>query len=510
MQRNYNHNTQKSSIFKNSIYNIFGQLVGYLFLFLYTIIFAKILGAELFGLFQLGLLVAVVLATSVASFVESTASYFVAFYHDSHEKRNVHIVMNLFVSIIIAVFLALGLYLLSHFFVNQIFNVSKSNVVIAEIIFKYFSLYLFFYLGISNIKGVLLGLELFKCRAILIIFSRFSFLLFGYIGFYYTRSVIGITEGIVVASFLTFILALIILKKNIKLNVMTLSMYLLPTLTNIWDFGKRSFIINIGNQIHTWGDSFLIGIFLTASSVGIYSVAYTLFEAIRQIPRYFYEIIYPILTKLASTNDKQKVSFILNNIIRISCVPLCIVTFFVFIFSENIILTFYGSEYNLASTVLQILSIIFLFLPFMVLIFALMSINKPEINSKCMMLSTLLNIILNLLFIPIYGINGAALATLFSMIIYYILTYYQIKKYIQIELPINDLIKNYFLILVIFIIYRLLESTFLVYNLFISIILIIAYIVILFVSRFFTEYDCKLVREITGLNLSFLPWSFKK
>ena len=507
--QNYS-NSNKSKIFNDSVYNVLGQVIGYLFLFISTIVFARILCTELFGLFQLGLMTAVFLATLAASFVESTASYFVAYYHNSCEKRNSMIISNLFLSTIIGGLLSIILYTFSLFLLKQVFNIPCENVEVAEIIFKLFAIYLFFFLTATNLKGVLLGLELYRVRAILLIISRSTFLLFGYIGYCITNDVVGIVTGVLTSSILTFVLALIFLHRSIKLDVKLSYRDLRYSTQDIWDYGKRAFFINIGGQVHKWGDTFLIGIFLSTTSVGIYFVAYTLFEGVLQISRSFHEVLYPILTKFAASNDTQKIKLSICNIIRISSVPLYIVTFLIFVFSGDFILILYGYEYILASNVLKILSIIFLSLPLMILTFTMMSINKPEINSRTMIASALLNILLNLYFIPTFGIRGAAVTTLISTVVYYTILCYECKKYISVELPIISLIKSCSLIAIITIIYYLLKCSILVYNIVFASMLISMYIAMLFSIGFFTEYDYKLIRVITGLKLRFLSIGDKK
>ena len=62
------------------------------------------------------------------------------------------------------------------------------------------------------------------------------------------------------------------------------------------------------------------------------------------------------------------------------------------------------------------------------------AINKPKLAFYVTAISATLNVILNLILIPLFGIVGAAIATLFTMGLNAALAYIVLKKYVPVRL----------------------------------------------------------------------------
>ena len=58
-----------------------------------------------------------------------------------------------------------------------------------------------------------------------------------------------------------------------------------------------------------------------------------------------------------------------------------------------------------------------------------------------LILAAILNIILNILFIPIWGITGAAIATMITYFLYFIASKSIANKYLRISIPYKEIIK---------------------------------------------------------------------
>jgi O-antigen/teichoic acid export membrane protein len=72
------------------------------------------------------------------------------------------------------------------------------------------------------------------------------------------------------------------------------------------------------------------------------------------------------------------------------------------------------------------------------------ALNQPRYSFNVTAVAVAANIALNTLFIPLFGINGAAIATLISIIIYLIGGHIMLRKYIVVKMerkPVISIIK---------------------------------------------------------------------
>ena len=54
--------------------------------------------------------------------------------------------------------------------------------------------------------------------------------------------------------------------------------------------------------------------------------------------------------------------------------------------------------------------------------------NNQNIYAKILFVGALVNIVLNYILIPIYGINGAAIASMFSLVVWNVLMIYEVRR----------------------------------------------------------------------------------
>ena len=182
---------------------------------------------------------------------------------------------------------------------------------------------------------------------------------------------------------------------------------------------KRSlpfFISSLGIVIYMRVDQLMLKSYLGEYSVGIYSVGMKLSEIWYFIPTIIVSSVFPKLFKLKNEFPKEfndKVLILLRFLSFLSILSII----FVSIFSHEIINLIFGSEYSESASVLVIHIWTGLFVAY-----GLVSSNWYIANGieKTVMYKTIYSaiicIILNVLFIPKYGVVGAALSTLLSQI----------------------------------------------------------------------------------------------
>ncbi len=180
-------------------------------------------------------------------------------------------------------------------------------------------------------------------------------------------------------------------------------------------------------------DRIFIGYFLDAADVGIYAVA-------SGIPLMLASILAPISIVLLPTFSERRArgrssSKLLDEILSLlffMSVPLII---FVSFFSEEILLIVYGVEYTTGALVLSIASLeMFLFGGYVLFRTSVQATEKTGKLALGIGGAAAANISLNVILIPLMGIEGAAIGTVFSFLILFLFVMYLVKDNYDVDL----------------------------------------------------------------------------
>jgi len=161
-------------------------------------------------------------------------------------------------------------------------------------------------------------------------------------------------------------------------------------------------------------DQVMIGEMLGEKEVGIYSAAVRLVEMWYIVPAILVSSIFPALYKLKIDNPERYLLRIQQSFDFMVIVSV-VAGILVLIVAEQIIVLVYGDEYRDAVEVLQIYiwSSVFVFLVVATGSY-LLAENKTIFLLFRYTLGMLINLALNWLLIPVYGIEGSAFATLIA------------------------------------------------------------------------------------------------
>jgi O-antigen/teichoic acid export membrane protein len=173
-----------------------------------------------------------------------------------------------------------------------------------------------------------------------------------------------------------------------------------------------------GLYLINFGDTAVIKYFMTTEDVGIYNAAYKLFNAVANfsfvISSYYAGSVSQYFAKNEVKNIKQffyKERFL---IIAFSSVAHIIVM----IFSEPIITTIYGERYSGSIVIFNILMIGSVFRYLSVFYMLYFNTNgKHKIQQNINIFRAILNLILDIVFIKIFGLIGPAIATTLAILI---------------------------------------------------------------------------------------------
>ncbi len=174
-----------------------------------------------------------------------------------------------------------------------------------------------------------------------------------------------------------------------------------------------------------FSDRLMIQYFLNYQSLGIYSMATRLINIPGQFISTINKNFTPQMYQCISDNDSVK----LNQLIRLFLAAIFILLFGLILFSKELFLVI-GSDYKDSYTVFIVLSLCSYINGYNLIIQPVKTYFKKYVRYKSLIwvFTGIVNIILNIIFIPIYGINGAAAVTTFSYLLSIPFSYHYAKK----------------------------------------------------------------------------------
>lgn len=195
------------------------------------------------------------------------------------------------------------------------------------------------------------------------------------------------------------------------------------------------FSIIVSSSIYSLLDTTMLGIMRGDSEVGLYSAASKLTRLIVQLTTAMCTVFVPRLSYYLGNKKRnlyQNLATQSSNIISIIAIP-CAVG--LFMFSKQAILLYSGKEFLAADMAMKILAINFFFsamdgfLGWQILV--------PNNKDKILFIATIVgaasDFILNILWIPKWGVSGAALATLVAEFSVFIICVLNARKIISLR-----------------------------------------------------------------------------
>ena len=292
-----------------------------------------------------------------------------------------------------------------------------------------FSLYIFFITQISTIAAIFRAYEKMEYNALIIIIYGTVGLFIIVVLVYIDQPLTHILLSRVLTFFLGFIVSLFLVCKKIAKPDFNIN---LSYLTGI---AKKSFPFLTIGLIHTL--YFKVDIIMLSKLkcdiyVGFYTpAANDLFFGLFIIPGTIATVVYPIFSRqYRQSLDRMRES--LNFTIKILTILGVAISVGTFLLAHQIIHLIYGPQYEKSVIILQIMAfaISFAFVreP---LGFGIASIGKEKFLMWMNAFFLVLNIGLNAILIPLYAHVGAALTSVFCIIISLFLGFYVLKRQIR-------------------------------------------------------------------------------
>lgn len=497
-------------IAQSSVFVFMAFMFSKIFGYLYRIVIARHFGPEVYGLFSLSIvIVGWFVAISWLGFVEGILRY-VSLYRGSKDLNKIRYLFRFSSRILIfsTLFFSLMLFLLSNTISNSIFHNPNLRMYL-----QIFSMMLPLWVFSSYFLAIMRAFEKIKEVSLIegIMQSLLKILLL--IALIY----LGFKSEAIIFSFFLSIMAIFLLSFfycRLKISEM-FEPYNLDRMDrrrlaqNFVAYSWPILFLGIASSIFYWIDSFAIGYFKSATEVGLYNAVIPIVILLNIAPEMFMQLFFPMITKKYSVKDMPFIKEISKQIAKwvvLINLPLFSI---ILIFPDIIIKVLFGADYTIAADSLRILAVgVFVSSVILISNNLLSMIGKSKTILYDIFIASSINLALNIYLVPqksifgmgnSLGINGAALATSISVIVFSLLLLFQAKYYVSIIPFKKEMVKIFgacLLPLTLILISKNFVKTNILSFVILSFLLVAIYLSLLFLFKIFDSNDMMIIRSV--------------
>ncbi|WP_394218257.1 polysaccharide biosynthesis C-terminal domain-containing protein [Halobacillus trueperi] len=394
---------QKSSFTKNIIKSFVGQSSFVLFTMVFTLVCTRLYGVDVFGQYTFGFSIITILMILASSGLDNGLMYYMP--KVSNKYVSFSFLMNFIFSmiIIIIVFFIVDKPII-HYMLPLVWLVSMENL--------FFGLYR----ATNNIS------KFFMMYGFLAFLIRIGLVVLFY--YYFDGSVSFILISVYISFIISNIVYFIQNKKRFgKIYVdFTFLKYSFPLVLA----GFTTILIYRVDVV-------MLGFMTNNASVGIYQITMQIANVVGFVILIFNTAFAPKISELFHENKKLELKNLYIKSTRILALVALIISVFLISGSELILLAF-GEEVTQGQTTL-ILRVAAQFFTLAVgsVWFMLSMTGDSKSQMIINLFAAIINIALNFLLIPMYGIEGAAIASMISIILMSLIGYFLVRNKFQIK-----------------------------------------------------------------------------
>lgn len=392
------------TVLRNSVYNFMGTLTTTVGGLIFSVVLARMLGTERFGLYYLALSVGLFFLTFTALGLHSVLIRYVS---DALSRGDEYLARGYLryiikLKLILAFSASLILLLSAKPLSLYIFHKPECYVPLL-----YISIYILFQSFLDFVASLAVSIQRFDfvtARYITYEVARIliipALILLGY-GIY------GALAGLIISVLLALVVATTLICKDYSYLFKGAAQNV--DRSRVLRFLSYLTLGSVSGVVFTYIDSIMLGIFMPVESVGFYRIAISIVFAILSLVS-ISQVLFPTFTQL----QDAEVSDAFNKLFRYSSMlsfPLALGLIFL---SEPLIRMVYGSEYLPAVLPTRVLALLIIIFPFGYFGTLFNAREMPVYPAKLVVVSSSINIVLNYILISMYGLVGAAAATLVS------------------------------------------------------------------------------------------------
>ncbi len=204
----------------------------------------------------------------------------------------------------------------------------------------------------------------------------------------------------------------------------------------LWKYGFAIMIAGLASMVYLYTDILVLTYFRDLAEVGIYSVAVVTVMMLTYVFRPFESVLFPMISELWARKRLKDLTRGLRLVHAFMFMAVLPVGFAFIAFPDDVLGLIFGGEYAAGAQVLQILVVAVFFLLIALLnLSVLNAIGKPEIGRNLGLYAAIANLVLNLVFIPMFGMLAAAGSTLLTYAFLFVFSSFAVTKHLGKVLP---------------------------------------------------------------------------
>jgi stage V sporulation protein B len=391
-------------VLKNSLYNSSRVLVSGVGGLIFSIILARLLHPELFGIYQLALSVGYLLLTFTDFGINGTIVRYVSYALGNKDEKLARsyfkflFKLKIAFTVVFSSFLAIFAKALANYiFHNPAIFLPLEITAIFLFLWSILDFLDYTFTALQEFKYPTIRHSLYEGSRLVVV----PFLLL--LGF----SVSGALVGLCLALLAPLLVLFYALKRKgpflLRGAAVSIERKRILRFLGYLSFGS------IAGVVFVYVDSIMLGIFMPIEYVGFYRAGYNLVFALTGLVT-ITTVLFPIFTQIegAELENAFKKVFKYSSLLAIPG------TIGVIFMAEPIVKLIYGEEYLPAVLPMYVLSLLLAAAPMDFFGILFNAKEKPEYPTKLIIVSSILNVVLNYFFILRVGIVGAAIATVIS------------------------------------------------------------------------------------------------
>lgn len=181
---------------------------------------------------------------------------------------------------------------------------------------------------------------------------------------------------------------------------------------SLLSYSGYSFVSQIGGLGYSWVDVLVIGTFLSPAAVGAYEVAWKVASIATIFSDALATAAFPRLSEYSGEGALERVESLFPQLVTPSLAVVVPAFFGSLVLSQEILQLVFGPAYVGAALALVVLMVDSVSSAvYKQVSRTLRALDRPDLDARAVLVQVTLNLVLNLVLVPQYGITGAAVAT---------------------------------------------------------------------------------------------------
>lgn len=209
----------------------------------------------------------------------------------------------------------------------------------------------------------------------------------------------------------------------------------LEHLSSIFSYAKYSWLGSVRTESFRWVDVTVLGLFVSQGLVGVYLIALSIAAFLSTFGTAISTTLFPKISAVSTAGGRSEVSNLVEDSLTYAGVFLIPGVVGTIVIGDRV-LAIYGQEFAVGANVLVVLIVAFLVYDYqMQLVNAVNAINRPDLGFRLNAVFIVSNIVLNVALVAAIGWIGAAIATGIAASLSFVYGLFVVERTISVQLP---------------------------------------------------------------------------